>query len=176
MSDNPNHNTMTTDMQDLFNNLESACGSAHGMKRTGEMSEEQYQQINNTIAGWENMLREIHASQLPPTVELTDIRGNTIHVEPLSAKHRENFAVEYRNSPLPFATGYDCIVVPHGSADRFAYMTGLSEYDEKPTQYIDPLTDIVFAVWCMDDHEREDEDGRIQHILDWINDGPEESA
>lgn len=168
--------SMSEEMTATFTNLEAACCSAHDMKQTGEMSEEQYQQINNTIAGWENMLREIRDCQLPQIVELTDIRQNIIHVEPLSAKHRENFAVEYRNSPLPFATGYDTIAVPFGSSDRFAYMTGLSEYDEKPTQYHDQATDMLYAVWCKDDHEREDEDGRIQHILDWINDGPEESA
>lgn len=50
---------MTPEMCDLFTNLEAACNAAHAMKQTGELSEAKYQQINNTIARWEDMLRDI---------------------------------------------------------------------------------------------------------------------
>ena len=49
---------MTDEMSQTLSDLEAACNSAHAMKRTGELTHEQYEQINNTIAGWENMLRE----------------------------------------------------------------------------------------------------------------------
>lgn len=171
---------MTDEMSKTMSDLESACNSAHAMKKTGELTHEQYQQINNTIAGWENMLREIHRKANNREVLMKDIHGSTICVERLTDEERENWREEHSNASPPFAYSSEYIVVPLDSADRFAYMTGLSEYDEKPSQYIIDDADLgsstVYAVWCIYDHEREDEDKRIDGLIDQIRYGCEVSA
>jgi len=170
---------MTDEMSQTMSDLEAACNSAHAMKRTGELTHEQYEQINNTIAGWENMLREIHQKATNREVMLKDIHGSTICVERLTDEQRQNWRDEHRNASPPFAYSSEYIVVPLDSADRFAYMTGLSQYDEKPSQYIittggNPVaSSTVYAVWCIYDHEREDEDKRIDILIDQIRYGCE---
>ena len=173
---------MTDEMSQTLSDLEAACNSAHAMKRTGELTHEQYEQINNTIAGWENMLREIHRKANNRDVMLKDIHGSTICVQRLTDEQRQNWRDEHRNASPPFAFSSEHIVVPLDSAERFAYMTGLSEYDEKPSQYIittggSPCaSSTIYAVWCIYDHEREDEDKRIDELTDQIRYGCEVSA
>lgn len=171
---------MTDEMSQTLSDLEAACNSAHAMKRTGELTHEQYEQINNTIAGWENMLKDMHQKANNREVLMKDIHGSVICVERLTDKEKENWREEHRNASPPFAVGSSRIVVPLESADRFAYMTGLSEYDEKPSQYIIDDADLgsstVYAVWCIYDHEREDEDKRIDELIDQIRYGCEVGA
>lgn len=164
---------MTDEMSQTLSDLEAACNSAHAMKRTGELTDEQYAQINNTIAGWENMLKVMLRSKRE--VLMKDIHGSTICVERLTDEQKENWYEEYSNTSPPFAVGSSRIVVPLSNADRFAYMTGLSQYDEKPSQYIIDDADLgsstVYAVWCIYDHEREAEDKRIDTMIDRIHYG-----
>tara|TARA_R100000951_G_scaffold24642_4_gene20858 strand:- start:20623 stop:21165 length:543 start_codon:yes stop_codon:yes gene_type:complete len=166
---------MTDEMSQTLSDLEAACCSAHAMKATGELTEDQYQQINNTIAGWENMLKDMHRQATNREVMMKDIHGSTICVERLTEQERANWREEHTNASPPFAVGSSRIVVPLDSADRFAYMTGLSQYDEKPSQYIIDDADLgsstVYAVWCIYDHEREDEDKRIDTLIDQIRYG-----
>ena len=169
-----NRNTMSTDMQCLFDTLEASCQSALNMKKNGELTEDQYANINNSIAGWESMLRDIHEKQQRQDTEvlMKDIHGSVICVKRLTDEERANWREEHRNASPPFAVSSSRIVVPLDRADRFAYMTGLSEYDEKPSQYIIDDDDLgsktIYAVWCVDDHEREDEDRRIDTLIDQI--------
>jgi len=171
---------MTDEMSQTLSDLEAACNSAHAMKRTGELADHQYRQINNTIAGWENMLKEMHEKATSREVMMNDIHGSTICVERLTGQQIKNWNEEHGNAPTPFAFSSEHIVVPLRHADRFAYMTGLSQYDEKPSHYIIDDADIgsttVYAVWCVDDHEREDEDKRIDALTDQILYGCEVSA
>jgi hypothetical protein len=173
---------MTDEMSQTLSDLEAACNSAHAMKRTGELTHEQYAQINNTIAGWENMLKVMHRDATNRDVMLKDIHGSVICVQRLTDEQKENWRDEYRNVSPPFAFSSEYIAVPLDSADRFAYMTGLSQYDEKPSQYIvttggSPCaSSTVYAVWCIYDHEREDEDKRIDTLTDQIRYGCEVSA
>ncbi len=165
-------NEMSNEMSQTLSDLEAACNSAHAMKRTGELTHEQYEQINNTIAGWENMLKEMHRQATNREVLMKDIHGNGIVVHRPTDEQKANWREEHRNASPPFAFSSTRIVVPLDSADRFAYMTGLSEYDEKPSQYIIDDADLgsstVYAVWCIYDHEREDEDKRIDALTDQI--------
>jgi len=168
---------MTDEMSQTLSDLEAACNSAHAMKRTGELADHQYRQINNTIAGWENMLKEMHEKATSREVMMNDIHGSTICVERLTGQQIKNWNEEHGNAPTPFAFSSEHIVVPLRHADRFAYMTGLSMYDEKPSQYINSVAQgTVYAVWCIHDHEREDEDKRIDALTDQILYGCEVSA
>ena len=162
-------NEMSNEMSQTLSDLEAACNSAHAMKRTGELTDEQYEQINNTIAGWENMLREIYQQATCRDVVMNDILGSTICVQRLTGEQIKNWNARHGNAPTPFAFSSEHIVVPLRSADRFAYMTGLSQYDEKPRQFVNSVAQgTVYAVWCIYDHEREDEDKRIDTLTDHI--------
>ena len=98
----------------------------------------------------------------------------------LTDEQREAFRAMNRNAPMPsHFCEHDGIAIQHSSADNFAYHTGLSYCDMKPTLMVDstpgsPFFGIEYMVWLHRDAESDEDTERIQGIVEDITNTQED--
>ena len=111
---------------------------------------------------------------------LRDIHGNEVSMFTLTDEQRESFRDHNRNAPMPsHFCEHDGIAVQRSSGDNFAYYTGLSYCDMKPTLMTDatpgsPFFGIEYTVWLHRDAESDEDTERITNLINDITNTWEE--